>query len=87
MPFFSRLLIAAYLLEAGLLLIMAPWTLMWDRNYFGELLPWLGAAMEQSWVRGAVSGVGLICAWTGLRDLVSAIIARWSTDAPPSNQI
>ncbi len=77
--FFSRLLIAVYLIEAGLLLIMAPWSLLWDRNYFGDLWPWLDAVMENAYVRGAVTGVGLVMAWTGLRDLIATIVARWST--------
>jgi len=76
--FFSRLLIAAYLLEAGLLLVMAPWTLLWERNYFAQLWPWLDTVMDNLYVRGAVSGVGLVTGWTGVRDLVSLIMGRWN---------
>jgi hypothetical protein len=59
---------------------MAPWTLLWDRNYFGDLWPWLDGIMENLYARGAVSGVGLITCWTGVRDLASAIMGR---SAPP----
>ena len=55
---------------------MAPWTLLWDRNYFGDLWPWLDALMENMYARGAVSGVGLITAWVGLRDLIAAVMGR-----------
>ena len=37
---FSRILFAAYFLEAGFVLIVAPWkTAFWDRNFFVERLP------------------------------------------------
>lgn len=58
---------------------MAPWTQLWDRNYFGDLWPWLDVVMENMYARGAVSGVGLITAWSGLRDLISAIMGRWAS--------
>jgi hypothetical protein len=57
---------------------MAPWTQLWERNYFGDLWPWLDAAMENFYVRGAVSGIGLITTWAGVRDIASAIMGRWS---------
>lgn len=61
---------------------MAPWTLLWERNYFAAIWPWLDGVMGNLYVRGAVSGVGLVTGWTGVRDLVSAFAARWSrTDA------
>lgn len=67
-----------------MLLILAPWTRLWEHNYFGDLLPWLDVAMENLYVRGAVSGVGVITAWTGVRDIASAIAARWSGRTPPA---
>jgi hypothetical protein len=76
--FLSRLLLAIYLIEAGFLLVMAPWTPLWHRNYFAALWPWLDVLMSNGFVRGAVSGVGLITAWAGVRDLSSAFMARWS---------
>jgi hypothetical protein len=76
MSFVRRLLVAAYLVEAGLLLVVAPWTGSWQRNYFGAIVPWLGEFMVNEFVRGAVSGVGVITASAGLRDLTAAIFAR-----------
>jgi len=53
-------LLALYLLEAGLLLILAPWTQFWDRNYFAALQPVLAEWLTHPFVRGAVSGVGIV---------------------------
>jgi hypothetical protein len=76
-----RLLIAAYLVEAGLVLAVAPWTLFWERNYFAVLWPLLGHVMANAYVRGAVTGIGLVTAAAGLRDLVGAIFGRRPADS------
>jgi hypothetical protein len=78
------LLIAAYLIEAGVLLVLAPWSALWQRNYFAAQWPWLGVWMASPYVKGAVTGVGLITALGGLRDLVSAFMMRQPSDQHPS---
>ncbi|HXT70033.1 MAG TPA: hypothetical protein VN700_09785 [Vicinamibacterales bacterium] len=74
--FALRLLVAAYLVEAGLVLTIAPWTVFWERNYFAYLIPSIGAWMADPYVRGAVTGVGLVTTFAGLRDLSNVILAR-----------
>ena len=83
--FFRRLLVATYLIEAGVLLILAPWTASWDRNYFGHVWPWLGVAMRNAFARRGVSGLGLVTAVAGLRDLASALVARHHAGSGPSS--
>jgi hypothetical protein len=77
----TRLLVAAYLIEAGALLILAPWSSYWQRNGFAEMAPWVGAWMENAFLRGAVSGVGVITALAGFRDLANLFFARRMPDA------
>lgn len=55
-----RLLWIVLFLEVGLLLAVIPWSSYWDRNYFTSGLPWLRRAMGNTFVRGAVSGLGVI---------------------------
>lgn len=57
---------------------MTPWTVSWDRNYFAALWPWLEVAMDNHFVRGAVTGVGLVTGWVGVRELSNAFMSRWS---------
>jgi hypothetical protein len=72
--------------EAGLVLTIAPWTLFWERNYFAFTVSWLGAWMANPYVRGAVTGVGLVTALAGLRDLSGVILARSrAVDDPPAS--
>ena len=74
----------AFFLEVGLLLIVMPWSAFWDRNYFGEMVPALHAMMTNNFVRGAVSGLGLINLLSGIAELVSMLLARkGDTEATP----
>lgn len=77
------MLVAAYLIEAGILLVIAPWTpRLWDHNMLVSVIPGLGKAMGSLFVRGAVSGLGLITLLGGFRDLASLLFARPRTDVP-----
>ena len=55
-----RLLLTAFFLEMGAVLLLAPWSEFWDRNYFAQVLPIIHALMINNFVRGAVSGIGII---------------------------
>jgi polyferredoxin len=65
----SRLLFAAYFIEAGLVLTVVPWSGFWDRNYFADVIPLVGALVRTSAFRGAVTGVGLITTLAGVVEL------------------
>lgn len=54
------------------------------RNYFAQAWPWLGTFMFNSYVRGAVTGIGLITALAGFRDLVGAFIGRRAAAEAPT---
>ena len=70
------MLLVALLLEAGLLLILIPWSAFWDRNYFVETLPGLGPLLTNNFVRGAVSGLGLVNLLAALGELADMFTAR-----------
>jgi hypothetical protein len=69
-------LIVALLIEAGLLLILIPWSAFWDRNYFVESLPALGALLTNNFVRGAVSGLGVVNLLAALGELADMFGGR-----------
>jgi hypothetical protein len=71
-----RLLFVAYFIEIGLLLILIPWSAFWERNYFIEGLPALRGLFHNNFVRGAVSGIGLINLWAGFADLAALFSPR-----------
>lgn len=79
----KRLLLVGCFFEIGFVLIVVPWSAFWDRNYFAQVVPPLAALMTNNFVRGAVSGLGLINVSAGLSELVSIVLAR-TADRPIS---
>jgi len=79
----KRLVLVAFFFEIGFALIVVPWSAFWDRNYFAQVAPPLEALMTNNFVRGAVSGLGVINILAGLAELVSMMLAR-SAERPPS---
>lgn len=59
-----------------MLLAIAPWTLLWERNYFVAGWPWLAEALANRYIRGGVTGIGLVTLLAGMRDLAGAILGR-----------
>ena len=74
----KRMLFVVFLLEVGFVLIVIPWSAFWDRNYFAQSVPQLQALLTNNFVRGAVSGLGLINVLAGLAELVSVLTGRAS---------
>lgn len=72
----------ALLLEAGLLLILIPWSAFWDRNYFVEALPVLGTLLTNNFVRGAVSGLGVVNLLAALGELADMFSGRAPSGLP-----
>jgi hypothetical protein len=80
----KRLLIVAFFFEFGFALLIVPWSAFWDRNYFAEMVPALHEVITNNYVRGAVSGLGVINLLSGLGELISIILARKTdTEAAP----
>ncbi len=69
----SRLLFIAYFLEVGLILVFVPWSVFWERNYFAESFPILQAVLRNNFLRGAISGIGVLNLIAGLADLRTLI--------------
>ncbi len=80
---------AAYFLEAGFILVVAPWSAFWEHNRFAEARPSLEALLNSPYARGAVTGVGVITALAGLAELGSVIVSksRRRDSEPPSRAI
>ena len=73
---FTRIALAAYFIEAGLILVVAPWSAFWDRNIFASYVPALEPFLASPFVRGAVTGIGAMTAFAGLAELAGIFTAR-----------
>ena len=67
----GRVLLIVYLLETGLVLLVAPWSTFWERNLLVET----SRVMRLAAVRGVVSGVGVVNLCAGLWELAVSLIA------------
>lgn len=60
----------------GLLLIILPWSSFWERNYFAEIWPGLQSLLTNNFVRGAVTGLGVVNLFAGFADLAFVFAPR-----------
>ncbi len=67
-----RLLIILYVLvtfELGVFLFVLPWVSLWSQNYFADRSTLLAAITRNYFIRGAVSGLGLVDVWLAVFEL------------------
>jgi hypothetical protein len=64
------LFFALYCLEAGLFFLFVPWTRIWTLNPLLHNHAAIGMVADNPFVRGFVSGVGLLHLIVGVRDLL-----------------
>jgi hypothetical protein len=75
-----RLLVVGIFLEIGIVLLFVPWSDYWNQNYFVELLP----LATSNFVRGAISGLGVINLVAGLAELASIVGRARAAHRPTS---
>jgi hypothetical protein len=66
----------AFFIEVGLLLIVLPWSAFWERNYFVALWPILRGVITNDFVRGGISGLGLVNLVAGFSELIPVFAVR-----------
>ena len=65
--------------------MLIPWSTFWERNYFVEWSPALEALLTSNYVRGAISGLGLVnvgAALVELADVIGSRACKHATDDP-----
>ena len=55
-----------FCLEVGVFLVILPWSSLWERNYFLYRYPFLARWLLNHFLRGAISGLGIIDISLGL---------------------
>jgi hypothetical protein len=66
----SLLVFVVFCIELGILLTVLPWTRVWSENSLLAGYPALRSFLQQGFVRGVVSGLGLIDIWIGVWEAV-----------------
>jgi hypothetical protein len=62
-------LLVTFCLEVGLFLLVFPWTEYWDSNYFAAFAPPLHQYWDNMYIRGAVSGLGVVNLYISLTEI------------------
>ena len=70
------LFFALYCLEAGLFFTIAPWTRVWTMNPLLHSNLTVGMLADNPFVRGLVSGFGVIHLIIGVKDILAMSRAR-----------
>ena len=83
----QRLFMAIYVLfcvTLGLTMIRLPWSEMWFENGFLNHWPQLQHLLHLGFVRGAISGLGVIDIWVGVHEAIHYRERRPASPAPSS---
>lgn len=75
----ASVLFIVFCLELGLFLLIYPWTDSWSGNYFSwigplKLQPVWHQLWNNSYVRGAVSGLGLLNIWVAVAEALRMLM-------------
>ncbi len=76
-----RLIFVAFFLEVGLLLVVLPWSAFWEGNYFALTWPSVRPFLTNNFVRGAVTGLGVVNLCAAAADLRLVFATRERGDA------
>ncbi len=95
----AKVTVIVYILicfEVGILLLILPWTQYWEDNFFLYFITsklnaaWVPTLMTSGYVRGAVTGLGVLNILAGMRDIfrfresVTALTAM--SEASPASE-
>ena len=87
-PWLRRLSLAVYILfclEMGMLLLVLPWTSVWLSNSLIAGHSFLTALANNDFVRGAVSGLGLVDIWLAISEALRYREERPHPSSPPGS--
>ena len=73
---------ALYCVEAGLFFAVVPWTRIWTMNSLLHSMPSIALLADNPFLRGFVSGVGVLHLIVGVRELFRLARARRGNSAP-----
>jgi hypothetical protein len=62
--------------------VVLPWSGFWEQNYFADAWAPLRPVIASRFVRGAVSGLGVVNLIAGFADLALILTARARPDVP-----
>lgn len=74
---------AIFFAQAGLALIVLPWSQFWDHNLLLEWSTAIHDVTRSAYVRGGISGLGLVNLWLGVLEAFEA----WQRHEPAGTSV
>lgn len=62
-------LLITFCMEIGFFLVIFPWTGSWEHNYFSSFIPEWHRFWDNMYVRGAISGLGVVNLWISFAEI------------------
>ncbi|MGE0405481.1 MAG: hypothetical protein AB7O65_04205 [Candidatus Korobacteraceae bacterium] len=66
----SLVILVVFCIELGMLLAILPWTRVWTENTLLMSYPGLGGMLRNNFVRGLITGLGLLDIWIGVSEAI-----------------
>jgi hypothetical protein len=66
----SLVIFVIFCIELGMLLAVLPWTRIWTENSLLAAYPRWRALVQDNFVRGIITGIGLVDVWIGIWEAV-----------------
>jgi hypothetical protein len=68
-PWIWHIIYILYSLEVGILLLFLPWLAIWENNYLLYLYPEIRPFVANSFLKGAVLGLGIVNILIGIQEI------------------
>ncbi len=69
-------LFAIFTFEIGLFLAVFPWLDSWSLNHFSTYAPWLEEIWDDPYLKGAITGLGIVNLFIAFREMASLLRRR-----------
>jgi len=80
----GAVLFVVFCLTVGFFLLIFPWSVGWERNYFSVLIPEWHQYWDNTYTRGAISGLGVVNLYIGFVEMfrLRRFSKQWTGDEP-----
>ncbi len=69
LPWLWHIIYILYSLEVGIVLLFLPWQAIWENNYILFMYPSLRPIVSNSYLKGAVLGLGIVNLLIGIQEI------------------
>jgi hypothetical protein len=65
--------------------VVVPWSSFWERNYFASVVPGVRDLITNNYLRGGISGLGVVNVWLAVGELLELVTSRRTRSESPGS--